>query len=138
MQEEKESHSLDVRKQMEIRESSRIGTIKNKREQKDSVMTKTQSERDWSLMIKREEDLIKREDKLENVQRITKANEHKKRKILEKIEFGNMKGEHIRKEKGKLMETRFAVRKEADKQKQTILNAFESMKKKGKIDNTSL
>lgn len=101
-------------------------------------MTKTQSERDWSLMIKREMDLIKREDKLENVQRISKANEYKKAKILEKIEFGNMKGEHIRKEKGKLMETRFAVRKEADKQKQTILNAFESMKKKGKIDNTSL
>ena len=101
-------------------------------------MTKTQSERDWSLMLKREMDLIKREDKLENVQRITKANEYKKGKILEKIEFGNMKGEHIRKEKGKLMETRFAVRKEADKQKQTIMNAFESLKKKGKIDNTSL
>lgn len=83
-------------------------------------------------------DLIKREDKLENVQRITKANEYKKAKILEKIEFGNMKGEHIRKEKGKLMETRFAVRKESDKQKQTIVNAFESMKKKGKIDNASL
>jgi hypothetical protein len=123
---------------MEMRESSRIGSIKQKREQKDSVMTKTQSERDWSLMIKREMDLIKREDKLENVQRISKANEYKKAKILEKIEFGNMKGEHIRKEKGKLMETRFAVRKEADKQKQTILNAFEAMKKKGKIDNTSL
>lgn len=36
------------------------------------------------------------------------------------------------------METRFTVRKEADKQKQTIVNAFESMKKKGKIDNSSL
>jgi hypothetical protein len=36
------------------------------------------------------------------------------------------------------METRFAVRKEADKQKQQVMNAFESMKKKGKIDNSSL
>jgi len=36
------------------------------------------------------------------------------------------------------MDTRFAVRKEADKQKQQIMNAFESMKKKGKIDNSSL
>ena len=36
------------------------------------------------------------------------------------------------------METRFAVRKEADKQKASIMNAFESMKKKGKIDNQSL
>ena len=36
------------------------------------------------------------------------------------------------------METRFAVRKEADKQKTQIMSAFESMKKKGKIDNSSL
>ena len=42
-------------------------------------------------MIKREQDLIKREDKLENVERITKANEYKKMKILEKIEFDNIK-----------------------------------------------
>ena len=89
-------------------------------------------------MIKREQDLIKREDRLENVDRITKANEYKKGKILEKIEYDQIKGEQIQKEKAKLMETRFAVRKEADKQKSTILNAFESMKKKGRIDNTSL
>ena len=36
------------------------------------------------------------------------------------------------------METRFAVRKEADKQKASIMNAFESMKKRGKFDNNSL
>ncbi len=83
-------------------------------------------------------DLIKREDKLENVDRISKAQEYKKTKVLEKIEFGNLKGEQIRKEKEKLLETRFHVRREADKQKQQILEVFESMKKKGKIDNTQL
>ena len=36
-------------------------------------MTKTQSEREWSLMIKKELDLIKREEKSENVERISKA-----------------------------------------------------------------
>jgi len=30
------------------------------------------------------------------------------------------------------------VRREADKQKQIIMEAFESMKKKGKIDNSAL
>ncbi len=49
-----------------------------------------------------------------------------------------MKTEHVKKEKEKLMETRFAVRREAEKQKQTILGAFENMKKKGKIDNQEL
>jgi hypothetical protein len=66
-------------------------------------------------MIKREKDLIKREDRLENVERITRATEYHKAKILEKIEFDSLKGEHVKKEKGKLMETRFAVRREADR-----------------------
>lgn len=60
-------------------------------------------------------DLIKREDRLENVDRISRATEYKKAKILEKIEFDAQKGEIIKKEKDKLMETRFAVRREADK-----------------------
>lgn len=136
--EDKEKHSLEVRKQMEVREFSRIDQIKKKREEKDSVLTKTQSEREWSLMLKREMDLIKREEKLENVDRISKAQDYKKTKVLEKIEYGNMKSEHVRKEKEKLMETRFSVRREAEKQKATILEAFENMKKKGKIDNTQL
>lgn len=66
-------------------------------------------------MIKRELDLIKREEKVENVERISKAQDYKKQKILEKLEFDNMKGEQIRKEKEKLLDTRFSVRREADK-----------------------
>jgi hypothetical protein len=46
-------------------------------------------------MIKKEMDLIKREDRIENVSRITKATEYKKQKILEKIEFDNMKTHHV-------------------------------------------
>jgi len=37
--------------------------------------------------------LIKREDRLENVERISKANEYRKAKILEKIEYDNIKGD---------------------------------------------
>jgi hypothetical protein len=66
-------------------------------------------------MIKKEMDLLKREDKLENVDRITKAQGYKKSKILEKIEYGNLKSEVVKKEKEKLLETRFVVRREADK-----------------------
>jgi hypothetical protein len=40
-------------------------------------------------MLKKEVDLIKREQKMDNVDRISKANDYKKQKILEKIEFGN-------------------------------------------------
>lgn len=36
-------------------------------------MAKTQSEKDWNLMLKKEMDLIKREEKWENVERIARA-----------------------------------------------------------------
>jgi hypothetical protein len=117
MLDEKEKHSEEVRKQMEDREHSRIESVKRKRFEKDSVMAKTQGERDWSLMIKKELDLIKREEKFENVERIARAQNYKKQKILEKIEYDNLKSEHVRAEKAKLLETRFVVRREADKQK---------------------
>lgn len=78
-------------------------------------MQKTQSERDWQLMIKREMELLRREEKIENVERIAKAQDYKKQKILEKIEYDNEKSVHLRKEKEKLLETRFVVRREADK-----------------------
>jgi hypothetical protein len=38
---DKESHSLEVRRQMEIREFSRIDSIKSKRDQKEQIMQKT-------------------------------------------------------------------------------------------------
>ena len=87
-------------------------------------------------MIKREMELLKREEKMETVDRISKAQDYKKTKILEKIDYDNEKSALLRREKEKLLETRFAVRREADKQKATILEAIEAMKKKGKIDNS--
>ena len=102
---------------MEEREYNRIGHIKTKRNEKDSVMEKTQQQKDWDLMIKKEKDLIKREDRQENVFRINKANEYRKQKVLDRIEYDNLKSNQINKEKEKLMETRFAVRREAERQK---------------------
>lgn len=40
-------------------------------------------------MLKKEQDLIKREQKQDNVERISKATDYKKQKVLEKIEYGN-------------------------------------------------
>jgi hypothetical protein len=36
-------------------------------------MSKTQREKEWALQLKREQELIKQEDKQENVKRIAKA-----------------------------------------------------------------
>ena len=40
-------------------------------------------------MLKREMDLIKREEKFENVTRIAKAQDYQKQKVLEKIDYDN-------------------------------------------------
>ena len=58
-------------------------------------------------MLKKEMELIKREEKWENVERISRAQEYKKAKILEKIEYDNLRSQQVQKEKEKLMETRF-------------------------------
>ena len=42
--------------------------------------------------------MILREDRLENVDRISKATDYKKAKILEKIEYDNLRGVVIKKE----------------------------------------
>ena len=80
-------------------------------------MSKTQREKDWALQLKREQEMIKQEDRAENVRRIAKAQEYHKKRILDKIEYDNMKTQTVKEEKGKLMEVRNQVRREADKQK---------------------
>jgi hypothetical protein len=45
-------------------------------------MVRTQEQRDYENWIKREVDLMKREERLENVERIGRANDYKKTKIM--------------------------------------------------------
>jgi len=101
-------------------------------------MTKTQQDREWKLVLKREREMIMREDRQENVERISKAQDYHKKKILDKIEYDSQKSVAVKGEKGKLMEMRAQVRREADKQKQQVMGAFEQMKKKGKVTHASL
>ena len=61
--------------------------------------------------------MLKREERLENVARITKANEYQNQKIKQKIEFDQQRAEAISAEKAEMLDTRFAVRREAEKEK---------------------
>ena len=82
--------------------------------------------------------MIKREDSLENVQRIARANACHQRKIMEKIELDKRKGEQLAQEKRNMLETRFAVRRQAEKQKMELMKTVEQMKNKGKFDKDEL
>jgi hypothetical protein len=88
---EKATHSVEVRRVMERTLQQRVTSIQAKAHQRDESMTVTQSKREWQLMIRREQEMLKREEKSENMERITRAQDYKKNQILEKIEYDNTK-----------------------------------------------
>ena len=89
-------------------------------------------------MIKKEQEMLKREEKWETVERIARAQEYKKSLILEKIEYDNLKTQTLMSEKERLFASRASIRREADKQKQAIMDQFKKTRKKGKLDRTAL
>ena len=82
-------------------------------------------------MLKREAEMIKREERLENVTRIAKANEYQNKIVSDKIEYDKIKGDMIMKEKSDMLNNRFSARREAEVQKRLMLKNVEDMKKKG-------
>ena len=54
---------------------------------------------------------MKREERLENVARIAKANQYAADQVRAKIEFDRQRGEIIQKEKADALATRFMVRR---------------------------
>ena len=88
---EKERHSVEVRVHNERQLTERVEQIKSKAHHRDESMSKTQSRREWQLMIKREQEMLRREEKWANVERIARAQEYKKQQILDKIEYDSHK-----------------------------------------------
>jgi hypothetical protein len=77
---------------------------------------------------------MKKQDRQETVMRIARIQEYQKEKVMEKIESDNERSARILAEKAALLETRQKLRKQVDFQKQRAIEAFERMKKKGKLD----
>jgi hypothetical protein len=57
---------------------------------------------------------------------------------LDKIEYDNSKTENLQAEKKKLFSSRAQIRRDADRQKQLILETFEKMRKRGRLDRSVL
>jgi uncharacterized protein YfeS len=108
------------------------------RETKDEQLKKAYEAREYEESIKKEIALIKREDRLENVERIARANAYQQKKIMEKIELDKLKTEALMAEKASMLQTRFAVRRQADQQKSKLMKTVELMKKKGRFDKEEL
>lgn len=118
--------------------NDRVNVLLDKRDAKEIQMAKTKEQREYELMIRKEVELIKREERLENVERIARANEHKKKLIMKKIEYQSIRGDQKIKEKRDMHQMRIDLRKQAEKQKLEIIAQVEDMKKKGTLDKQAL
>jgi hypothetical protein len=108
------------------------------RRMKEQKLFDATREKEFRNTLKRELELLKREERLENVARIAKANEYQQQKIKQKIDFDIQRGDALMAEKKELLETRFSVRREAEKQKRTLLEKVERMKKGGDFSKEKL
>ena len=63
------------------------------------MLKKITKEREYRNLIKKEMEILKREERLENVARIAKANEYQNKLVSDKIEMDKIKGDMIAKEK---------------------------------------
>ena len=84
---------------MERKNHERVSSILGVAQRKEESMARTANEREWQNMIKKEQEALKREEKIETVQRIARAQEYKKKMIMDKIEYDNSKGLAIKHEK---------------------------------------
>ena len=66
---EKEAHSVVVRQEMERKNHDRVNSILSIAQRKEESMAKTANEREWQNMIRKEQEALKREEKIETVQR---------------------------------------------------------------------
>lgn len=70
---EKEAHSVVVRQEMERKNHDRVNSILSIAQRKEESMAKTANEREWQNMIRKEQEALRREEKIETVQRIARA-----------------------------------------------------------------
>jgi len=127
-----------VKHRMEEIEKDRQDRVLKKLTEQERQVQMSKEKQVQEGTIKKEVKSIQREDRVENVQRIARAQEFQRQKMLEKIEEDNAKARKIKEDMQKLLETRKRLRAEADMQKQAVLANFERLKKEGNLRDVDL
>lgn len=81
---------------------------------------------------------ITREEKLEMVERMGRAQAWQKKQIENKVQKDAKRAERLQKEKHDIFELRTGMRRDADKNKADIMSTLDQMKTKGKINHKKL
>lgn len=88
----KEAYLKSVIQQQQENQAKKVEDLKNKRFTKEQHLKEVYDQREYDHKLKKEMDLIKREERLENVQRIQRANQFAKQQIEKKIQEDTLKG----------------------------------------------
>ena len=115
-----------------------VESLMKAREDKEVKQKVMFEKREFKNILKKEVAMLKLEEKLQNVQRIAKANEYAAEKVKQRIEFDKQRGEALAAEKADMLKTRFAVRRQADQDKRAMLEKVETLKKQGKLKHSDL
>jgi len=99
----------------------------------DQKVLRVQQEKEAMLRQKHALELIKKNDKQENVQRIARMQEYQKEKLMEKINHDTDRALQIKNEKDSLLSMRMNIRREMEGSKRSIMDKFEQVKR-GKLD----
>jgi len=83
------------------------------RSKKEHHLDEVYKKRNYDLKLKQEIDFLKREERLENVQRIARAQQFAKDQIMKKIEEDNIKGQNNKESKEYALKTRLDVKRHA-------------------------
>lgn len=87
--------------------------IQAKRNEIDIKVYQTMEEKNKKQILKKEQENLKRIERIRTVERIQRQNEYHKKKIEQKIQLDNMKAKALKDQKEDLLEQRRVMQKEA-------------------------
>ena len=129
---EKQAHIAQVRTRMEAIESDRVSRILEKQTQKDTVIQKTREKQQFEVTLRRNEVEMKRKDRFDAVQKLSRIQDYQKLKVLAKIQSDAERAIEVQRQKELLFEQRRKLRENITAKKKEILEKFEAIKKKNR------
>lgn len=116
--------------EMEEHKKSELMSKIEKKSMKSEIAKRRQEDERAERLFR---EFIQNEDKKFNVQKIASQQAYRRGMLDEKIHKDDLRSEKIRYERMEIMSTKQKLRREIDKDKQTILQDFEQIKQ-GKVD----
>ena len=110
----------------------------DKRDEKEMMLRLVAQDRDKQAFIRRELSLVKREERLDNVERIARANKYAAAKIKKKIESDMQRSNRLEAQKQEIMEQRRKVKHKLNAEKDQLMKAVEEMKRTGNFTRSKL